>query len=52
MGEEDISIDEFITSYTGARIFHLPFFTPQDFEAKTQLLKTQMQELMQNLSFL
>lgn len=50
MGEEDILIDEFITSYTGVRIFHLPFFTPQDFEAKSQHLKTQMQEFMQNSS--
>lgn len=31
MGERDESIDEFIKSYTGVRIFHLPFYTTEDF---------------------
>ncbi len=45
MGERDESIDEFIKSYTGVRIFHLPFYTTEDFLEKSKNLREQMQKM-------
>ncbi|WP_300446608.1 ATP-dependent dethiobiotin synthetase BioD [uncultured Helicobacter sp.] len=45
MGERDESIDEFIKSYAGVRIFHLPFYTTEDFLEKSKNLREQMQKM-------